>query len=177
MAETKLHFGGLPTDPEIRTLYERYGVPEEGIIITYEELEEVLNCKRTTQRFQTVVSRWRRQLESQHNTLMVAVARVGYKAAVPEERVMFGMSQIRQSQRRERRAREVLAGTDSTRLDKNHAELLLYGMRVINARRQAALAEARRYKGPSALAPTLSLPWATIHNKQAATEPVAEEAP
>jgi hypothetical protein len=65
MATTKLHFGGIPTDIDIKKLRDAF--PESrmkaGDKFTYGEIEALLMIQRSDNRFKTVTNRWRNIIE------------------------------------------------------------------------------------------------------------------
>lgn len=157
MAEAKIWLAGIPTDAEVQLLLRKYGVPEEGKVITYGELEGLLDVSRSSNRFKSIVSRWRKILFRDHNTLLVAVNGEGYKVALPSERVLFGRRKFRSGMRMQVRALVVVAQTDKARLTAEEASQAEHIVRIIRASETAARAEARRAKGPELPAPVAEL--------------------
>ena len=92
--DTKLYFGGMSTDPEMKMLRERFGVPDPGLI-PYSEIEEVISEKTQSNRFRTVTDRWRRELEREHNVITEAEASEGIRVLTAAERVDFSARHLR----------------------------------------------------------------------------------
>jgi hypothetical protein len=59
----------LTTEPDVRMLEERYKDAQIGQLITYEELEELLQIERHSNRWIAITSRWRRILLNRSITL------------------------------------------------------------------------------------------------------------
>jgi hypothetical protein len=111
----RVYFGGLPTEVDVRALWERFGVPVEGQAIPYADVEAVCKSKHGTHRHQTVTTAWRRRLFREHNVLLVAGQGM-YTACDPTRRVEFGATKLRTGARAFRRAHVVVSSTDLGRL-------------------------------------------------------------
>src|SRR5688500_14685205 len=61
-----LFYGGIPTTPDVNKLTEAFD-PRGGISISYEEIEEIIGAKWPSNRFVTVVSRWRKLMFRERN--------------------------------------------------------------------------------------------------------------
>jgi hypothetical protein len=73
MAKAIPYYGGVPTKPDVDKLIEKWGIPEEGTQITYEQIETVLGIKRNgerSSRYRTVVSAWKKRLETEHDVFL-----------------------------------------------------------------------------------------------------------
>ena len=81
----KLYFGGVPTDPEVKRLAEAFGTPDPGLI-PYEQLEAVVDVTRETNRFRTILTRWRRRLLQEQNIYTAAIQGAGIKVLNEPER-------------------------------------------------------------------------------------------
>jgi len=86
MSDGNVFFGGVPTEPDVRKLVDRFGTPEPGII-AHEDVEAVLGHGRLTSRYRTVVWVWRRRLFRQSNIDMIAEPGVGFRVLTSGERV------------------------------------------------------------------------------------------
>lgn len=118
-----IHFTGVPTAPDVRRLRDKFGVPDEGKLITYESLEETLGYKRDSVRFRTVVYAWRRALESEHSALMEAVPSKGLVRMTPDERVEHSDGKKKSGLRAIGRAVRIVAFTDRARLTPENQHL------------------------------------------------------
>jgi hypothetical protein len=50
---SKVYFAGLPTELDVRALWERYGVPPEGVAMPYDEVAAVIKTPVGGHRFKT----------------------------------------------------------------------------------------------------------------------------
>lgn len=82
----RMFFGGIPTEPDVRRLMDRFGDPGPGMLIEYETLEKEIGKPRTSSRFRTVVSAWRARLLKEHNRVGMAVPSRGIRILREEER-------------------------------------------------------------------------------------------
>lgn len=55
--------GGIPIEPDVRTLHERFKTPAERDLIAYDEIARLIGAAYGSHRFRSVVTVWRRQLE------------------------------------------------------------------------------------------------------------------
>lgn len=137
-------FGGLPTDVDVRMLFEAFTVPEVGTVIPYASIADILKTPARSNRFRTVVEAWRRRLAREHNVYLRA-SDGAYTAMTAPERVDFGGSKLRSSLRAMRRAHTVVGGTDRSQLtDVQRAaadHVLLTSATVIQAARLQARAK------------------------------------
>jgi hypothetical protein len=111
----RIFLGGIPTESDVRALIDLYGIPAEGTLIPYADVEELLRCDYRSHRFSTVTGRWRRQLKKDHN---VATGTEGkaFKVLSPDERVTRGKDRTRIALRGIRRSVELVETTDKERL-------------------------------------------------------------
>lgn len=116
----RLHFGGIPTEIDVRKLVEQFGVPKEGAKITWEELEETLEMDRSVQRFRTVTNAWRKKLFREHGLLVKAIGMgEGLEIATPSQRIDVSSRQFKHGMRRIRRASHIAISTDRGRLSED----------------------------------------------------------
>jgi hypothetical protein len=144
--ETTKVVKGIPTDPDVRLLLARYGVPAEGWLIAHRELEEVLGVDRRSHRYGTVIAAWRKRLQDEHNVVLIAVPGVGYKVGTPDDRVEHGSRRIRTGQRITRRAYRVIGTTDLARASEPNRKQAERDLAVARAIIAAAQAEAKRFR-------------------------------
>lgn len=107
-----------PTGPDVQALIQAFGVPEEGVTITYKAVAAVIHAAPRTCRYNTVTAAWRAILEREHNVLLEA--RDGeYRRLNPSDRVSFGGSKLKSAVRSVTRTHRVLDRTEFDRLSKN----------------------------------------------------------
>lgn len=85
--DRQLYFGGVPTEPDVKRILDKWGVPTEGQTIGYDDIEALIHTPRTAHRFRTVTHAWRSQLLRAHNVRMLCVDGVGFCAGTPEQRL------------------------------------------------------------------------------------------
>ena len=118
MATEAAEIHRAPTEPAVARLLEFFGVPEEGSVIAWEDLEEVLSMGRNSARFRTVVAAWRAKLFREHNVFMAAVGGgVGLVAAPPNTRVDVAARKVEQGRRYVEKGILLATSTDQARLD------------------------------------------------------------
>lgn len=134
MSTTSLFLGGVPTKPDVDRLRKAFGVPAIGQLIKYDEIESVLNLLRSTFRFQTVVSAWRKALYSENNCFTQAVLRVGIVVLNPDERIQTSRHGVRRAYRLTGRAVRLAEKTDvseaSPEAKANRIHILDLGARI-----------------------------------------------
>lgn len=115
MLETKF-MRGVPTDLDVRRLEERFGIPEEDVIITWDEIEQELAVPKNSFRFKSVLTAWRKKLEREHNIIMIAVPKQGIKAANPDDRLTYASKKMKSGKKFIVRASTIATLTDEKRL-------------------------------------------------------------
>lgn len=145
MSGAGLFRGGVPTAPDVRRLVEAFGVPEEGALIPYTEIEKVLGYERKSCRGNTVLWTWRRQLLREHNVMM-GTRPEGLVALTPAERVSVGKTKIGHGLRGVRRGSVLLETTDRARLSPELRNEVDHATRCSAAALLAARAEGKRVK-------------------------------
>lgn len=145
----RVFFGGTPTEPDVRALREHFGVPEEGRIMTYEEVERVVGSPRESCRFKTVTDAWRRLIYQEHNRIVGVARGEGFYVLTPSERVDHGRAKIVQGGRKIRIGLDRLVTTDRERLTAEEVKALDHNVFIAGQVQQAVVAAMRRSKGPS----------------------------
>jgi hypothetical protein len=154
MTSGKLFLGGVPTDADVRKMREAFGTPEEGKVIEYSAVEDVLGISRDSNRFRVVTNRWRKLLYRELNIFIGVRPSEGFVALTPSERLDHGRSKVQSGMRVVGRATAVLGSTDRKRLSPKEAEAFDHTIRVSQAVLHAAQIESKRVLGPTS-APTV----------------------
>src|SRR5262245_53413982 len=84
--QAKPYFGGIPTEPDVRRLMDRFCAPEPGVI-PHEEIEKEIREESDSSRYRTIVSAWRRRLRREHNIDTSAEPGHGIRILTEPERV------------------------------------------------------------------------------------------
>jgi len=141
-----LYFGGVPTDIELARLRERYQVPEEGQVIPYAEIAELIGTPRESTRFKTVTDRWRSVLWREYNVLVGVERGVGFKVLSPDERVDHGSSKYRGGLRAVKRGSAVVTSSDRARMSEESQRRADHVAQVTAAVIGAARVESKRVR-------------------------------
>ena len=113
---TSIFGAGVPTAPDVQKIIDETGVPNEGQIVKYSDIERVIGIKRRTSRFGTVAAAWKRRLKSENDIVMCAVENIGYKALTPSERITYSGGKIRSGVKSIKVGSVVASTTDRKRL-------------------------------------------------------------
>jgi hypothetical protein len=108
----------IPTRVGVEKLEKVFGIPEEGQVITWDEIESAMGQEKRSNRFNTVLSVWRRQLLEENNVLLSAIGEGrGLIAADPQRRVEVAGKYVERSRKALSRGLFVAYNTDATRLN------------------------------------------------------------
>lgn len=140
----KLYFGGMSTDIELKALMDAYGEAETGTLIPHEDLESLVGSERNTNRFRTVVARWKRTMFAKCNLEVAARPREGYVVLTPSERVQKASDDTKRIQTGLRRVhyrfaavpREQLSQQDARRADYSQVMIAKLCDEMASARKQ-----------------------------------------
>jgi len=116
MSKSTLYFGGIPTDPEVRKLAERFGVPEPGLL-SHASIETTIGQKRDSSRYHTIVHAWRSKLLREHNVGTAAEPGEGIRILTEPERVEESRRQLGLSARQVVRTHRWALMIDVSKLD------------------------------------------------------------
>ena len=88
MEKMKVFRGGIPTKIDVDRLVDRFGLPKEGQVITFEELQDALpDIEFKSNRWHTVIDAWKKHLEKKHNIILGSKRGEGKIALLPEGRI------------------------------------------------------------------------------------------
>lgn len=102
-----IYRGGVPTDPEIRTLREAY--PEKdmqpGTVIPYADVEALIGVERGENRWLSITTRWRKMVERETGRVVLGVEPgVGFRVLDAVQKIDLGFSKMAAAVRNSRRA-------------------------------------------------------------------------
>lgn len=140
---SNLRFGGMPTDAEVRMLRDRFGVPEEGTPMPYNEIAQTIRQTERSNRYYTVVNAWRRFLRREHNVILRAGGGC-FRAMSPSQRVDHSGDRVKSGLRTIRRAEQVLIGTDRARLTDEEKRRADHTQLIASALTHAARVESQK---------------------------------
>lgn len=94
----KLYFGGIPVEPSVIAIRERYpdAMLKEGMEISYPELAKIIGSESGTSRFKTVTTAWRRKVEMDSGIIIGCIPGIAFKVLPPAERFECSMTKTRQ---------------------------------------------------------------------------------
>lgn len=113
---SKLFFGGMPTEPDVKKLKEKFKTLDEGTLISYKAVSKVIGEPKGSCRFMSVTHQWRKQLFVEKNILLTCVMNEGYLVSDPSTRVRVGVHYKNKSIRDAKSSGRILIGTDTSRL-------------------------------------------------------------
>jgi hypothetical protein len=142
MTKSALFASGVPTESDVHRLFDAFGVPAEGVRMTYLAVSEVIHVDPSVSRFRTVTSAWRNRLVREHNIYLRA-GEGAYVALAPGERVDLSATKLRMGVRSFRRAHAVATSTDWTRLSAEERQQAEHVQRVATTVIQSARLQAR----------------------------------
>lgn len=144
--DANLFLGGVTTDPEVKRLNDAYPEMEYDDIIRHDEIETIIENDRRSNRYQAIVTRWRKLLERDKNLLLVAVIGVGFIVADPSKRIIFGSGKHASGIKAIKRAGAVVVKTEREGLsdeEKRLADHLVKNSAAIVTMEQVAKKELR----------------------------------
>ncbi len=117
-----LYRGNLPTDIDIKKIRDAHpdSSLSEGDIVEYAELERLINVSKNTNRFKTVVSRWKKSLESSVGIVMSCVRNVGYQVQNDSGKLEMASDKQDSANRAIKRSVSLLSLIDTTRLEERN---------------------------------------------------------
>lgn len=116
MDKSKLYFGGIPTEPDVKRLEKRFGAPAPGVI-EHAEIEETIGQQRDSSRYRTVVAAWRRRLLREENIASAADPGVGIRILTEPERVDHAQRHLGLSAKRVVKEHRWAMMIDASKLD------------------------------------------------------------
>jgi len=123
----RIYFGGLPTDIDLDKLRTQY--PEvnmkPGDVMTYEEIEKLLDLSWDSSRFRTVTGRWRRFVEKETNIVIdVVKGKKRFKVLSESEKVELTRKHLRKAGKSARRSYVINSRTDRKRVTEEERKIL-----------------------------------------------------
>jgi len=147
--------GGAPTAPDVKRLDDKYGVPEEDALLTWDELAAVVGMHkdddkdgiaktRGSFRFRTIINTWRRKLRQKHNVITIAVSGQGIMAATPSERIKLSNTKYKSGMRSVAKSGVIAETTDRERLTEAEKVVADFHSKISGILRLSAATEAKK---------------------------------
>lgn len=141
--------GALPTEPDVKRLLERYGVPLVGQFFPYREVAEVIKSAEGSVRFRTVTMAWRKLIEREHRLLLRAITGRGFEVADARAKLMESGTKFKGGLRKVKRAAAVSSLIDRAELTSDEARQADFYERTGASLRLLAATEAKKLKLPT----------------------------
>ena len=115
--KAKLYFAGEPTAHDVQAIRDAFPDLKPGDIVRYDALENIIGKQRSSNRWHTVVAKWRRRIEVDDNLMTRAVIGVGYEILDAKGRIEVSANQYHHGIRRIVTASIRANATDPDELD------------------------------------------------------------
>jgi hypothetical protein len=140
---------GVPTEPDVKKLFESFGEPAVGAKVTYDEISKAIREEVGSNRFRSVVEAWRKTLYRNHNIVLRAVPGVGFEVMDPTSRILYCGARVKSHLRGVNRVSNVAERTDAANLTPELSKVRDHLVRVSTAIRLTAATEAKKLKYPA----------------------------
>jgi hypothetical protein len=144
--KTQVWLAGVSTDIEVDRLNKAFPNLKIGDRFTDEDLEIILELEKDSQRFSTVMDRWRRYCQNRKNLLITRDRITGYHVADDNERTEVAEDTLEKAVGRIDRAVKILHGTDKYKLDEPHLKKHDHISICLGSIKSAYIAEKRKVK-------------------------------
>lgn len=160
MEQEKTFKGGVPTDPDVQKLLDKYGRPKIGQVFTYEEIADFLNTTKKSNRWCTVTWAWRRQIYRLHNIYLGCERGKAFIALKDSERLRFGIGIYKTGLVKISKAQDLVAGCDDANLTDPEKDSKSHIVKISGSLLMSARMEARKSLpgAPAPYTPTLPRP-------------------
>jgi len=142
MSTQNLFTTGKPARPDVDALMKAFPVEEmeAGSIIKHEEVMEVINVPKGTQRYRTITTSWRNRLMREYNVDTQAEPGIGYIILRDDQRVDYGLKDRASSLKKFSKALNRIVRSDETNLSDIDAQKRQHAVIVMTRQ----LAESRK---------------------------------
>jgi hypothetical protein len=125
MAQGNIFRGGVPIDPDVRKLVDKFGVPMIGARITYEEISACLDgLSWRTKRWKAITEKWRKGLDRDHNLITEAEPGTAFIVADSSSRVVITSKTLVRGTRTIKKAHKIGVRTPRTGLSTEESRVL-----------------------------------------------------
>lgn len=119
MSATKIFNGGLPTQPDIENIRNRF--PEAnlqpGIIIPYDSIANIIGSSVGSNRFRSVTTAWRKYVENTFKIVISCVRGAGFKVLEEHGKLDHAQDKYRSGVRHIKRSVKISNYIDTTKLE------------------------------------------------------------
>lgn len=148
---SKVFFGGVPTDGDVKRLLEAFPDIGPGDAISYVQVAEVIGVKHGSSRFRTVTNAWRKTVMRTQNFVLEAVPGEGFRRQTELERSQKNRTGWRQDQSRAARRVRDLGRTDTRSFDERDQKAHDHARRVLQAHVEHTSSAVRELAPPAPL--------------------------
>jgi hypothetical protein len=148
---SNLFLGGIPTEGDVKMLLEAFPAIEPGQLIPYERVAEIVKVDRSSSRFRTVTSAWRRVLHRTQNFVLEAVPGQGFRRQTEVERSNSDRAGWRKDQSRAARRVRDLARVDTRDFAERDQRSHDHARRVLQAHVEHTSTTVRELAPPAPL--------------------------
>jgi len=120
IAQGVIWSAGIPTAPDVDAILEKYRLTCPGDGVRHDQIESLLNIKRNTHRYRSIITAVKRRLERERNLILAAMPGIGFTVLDNNERVDAGSNKMHMAGRAARRAVVLANGATRTELDAEH---------------------------------------------------------
>lgn len=148
MEKTGIFRKGLPLEPDLQRLDERYpkSLLVPGFKIPYEEIAQVISCPVGSSRFATVTSAWRKRAEKQWNVIIGCLPKEAFVVLDGKQKVNLADDKLRSAGRMARRSLVISSRIMPSEIDEDGRKRLDF-----NARRASSILGTLAIKRPQEL--------------------------
>lgn len=148
LTKNLVYLGGIPTDMDVDLLDKAFK-PKEGDIISYEEISAVIKLKKTDNRWNTIVNRWRKKLGREKNLILSSIRGEGYECLNSSKRVGYASGKYKSGLKLVVKAANVAAATNRAGLNEEELRVCDHVQNTGAQLKLAAAVAARQLKYPN----------------------------
>ena len=137
---------GIPTAPDVEKLVGAFPSLKEGDVVTYSDIENIIEKEKGTNRFNSVTFAWRKRLFRESNLVLDSIPNEGYKVLPPSERVGFSGRKFVGGLRTMGRAAAVAGMTERNKLSSEQIKTLDHIVRTTASLKLTAKLEAQKLR-------------------------------
>lgn len=100
--------GAIPTRVDVDALLEGIGIPQVGTHIPYADISAIIKLDRKNSRWNSVITAWRKELESEHNIFLKAIPNEGFDVMSDDVKMEAVRGHVKRSRNSLKRA-EIIA--------------------------------------------------------------------
>lgn len=143
---TGIYLGGIPTEPDLKKLMDKFGNAPEGATIAHDDIASAINTEYGSQRYRTIVNKFTDRMFRERNIVLMSHKGHGYLVANNRDRVIVGGKKFKTGRRFLIKAGDIVGMTDVTGLDKVELSQVDFYQRQCAMLRQNELTKAKEIR-------------------------------